>query len=43
MLKSSMSAGRAGVDNPPCFSPSTLTRFGDAKKSVSDLAAGLRG
>jgi NAD(P) transhydrogenase subunit beta len=43
MLKRSMSAGYAGVDNAICYNDNTLMFFGDAKKSVSAVVAALHG
>jgi NAD(P) transhydrogenase subunit beta len=37
MLKRSMAAGYAGVENPLCFRENTLMLFGDAKQTVSKL------
>jgi H+-translocating NAD(P) transhydrogenase subunit beta len=37
VLKRSMSAGFAGIDNPLFYDPKTSLLFGDAKTSVSDL------
>jgi NAD(P) transhydrogenase subunit beta len=42
MLKRSMNAGYAGVDNPLCYRDNTLMLFGDAKQSVSKLLASVQ-
>ena len=43
VLKRSMASGFAGVDNPLFFGANTRMLFGDAKSSVSDLIASLKG
>ncbi|MGC4085419.1 MAG: NAD(P)(+) transhydrogenase (Re/Si-specific) subunit beta [Vicinamibacterales bacterium] len=42
MLKRSMNAGYAGVDNPLCYEENTLMLFGDAQQTVTKLLTALR-
>jgi NAD/NADP transhydrogenase beta subunit len=42
VLKRSMAAGFAGIDNPLYGDPKTAMLFGDAKKSVQDLVNGVK-
>jgi NAD(P) transhydrogenase subunit beta len=42
VLKRSMAAGFAGIDNPLYSEPKTSMLFGDAKKSVEALVAGVK-
>ena len=42
VLKRSMAAGFAGIDNPLYGEPKTTMLFGDAKKSVEALVAGVK-
>ena len=43
VMKRSMSAGFAGVDNELFYSPNTQMLFGDARKSLSALTEALKG
>ena len=42
VLKRSMNAGYAGIDNPLFVNPKTSMLFGDAKQSVADIAEELK-
>jgi NAD(P) transhydrogenase subunit beta len=42
MLKRSMAAGYAGVDNPICYRDNTVMLFGDAKQTVQKLLTALQ-
>jgi NAD(P) transhydrogenase subunit beta len=39
MLKRSLAAGYAGIDNPLCYRDNTRMLFGDAKQTVMKLLA----
>ena len=43
MLKRSLAAGYAGIDNTLCYRDNTLMLFGDAKQSVSKVLAAVSG
>jgi len=42
VLKRSMNSGFAGIDNPLFDNPKTVMLFGDAKKSIDGVIAGLK-
>jgi NAD(P) transhydrogenase subunit beta len=42
VLKRSMAAGFAGIDNPLYADPKTAMLFGDAKDTVQDLVSGVK-
>jgi H+-translocating NAD(P) transhydrogenase subunit beta len=42
VLKRSMNSGFAGIDNPLFYAEGTTMLFGDAKKSVSEVAEELK-
>lgn len=42
MMKRSMAAGYAGVDNPLCYRPNTRMLFGDARKSLDAVVTRLK-
>lgn len=43
VMKRSLAAGYAGVDNPVFLKPNTSMLLGDAKDSVEKLSAGVKG
>jgi NAD(P) transhydrogenase subunit beta len=43
VLKRSMSAGFAGIDNPLFYSPKNMMLFGDARQSILKVIAALKG
>ncbi len=43
VLKRSMASGFAGIDNPLFYDPKTSMLFGDAKASVSEVTAEMKG
>lgn len=42
MMKRSMAAGYAGVENPLCFRPNTRMLFGDARKSLDAVVTRIK-
>jgi NAD(P) transhydrogenase subunit beta len=42
VLKRSMNSGFAGIDNPLFYAEGTTMLFGDAKKSVTEVADELK-
>jgi NAD(P) transhydrogenase subunit beta len=42
VLKRSMASGFAGIDNPLYDDPKTVMLFGDAKKSIDAVVAGVK-
>ena len=42
VLKRSMASGFAGIDNPLYDDPKTVMLFGDAKKSIDGIVAGVK-
>ena len=42
VLKRSMNSGFAGIDNPLFDDPKTVMLFGDAKKSIDGVVAGVK-
>jgi NAD(P) transhydrogenase subunit beta len=43
VLKRSMNPGFAGIENPLFVNPKTVMLFGDAKESITNLIAGVKG
>jgi NAD(P) transhydrogenase subunit beta len=42
VLKRSMNPGFAGIENPLFYNPKTVMLFGDAKESITKLAADVK-